>query len=62
MRHTEPGIVVTLSREGLRRAYERNAPYVKPSRLHEIASYCLAMAGVVLFVAWFVDTLARSLA
>lgn len=61
MRHTEPGIVVTLSREGLRRAYGDNAALLKSARLHEIAAYCVAIAGVVLFVAWGVDLIARGL-
>lgn len=53
---------VTLSREGLRRAANDNAMLVKSSRLHEIAAYCVAMAGVVLFVAWGVDLIAKGLA
>jgi hypothetical protein len=59
-RHTEPGIVVTLSKEGLRRAANDNAALVRSSRLHEITVYCAAMAGVVWFVWWIVDTVARA--
>lgn len=53
---------VTLSREGLRRAYRDNSLLVKSARLHEIAAACVAAAGVVLFVAWGVDLIARGLA
>lgn len=52
---------VTLSREGLRRAYRDNALLIKSARLHEIAAAAVSLAGVVLFVAWFVDVLARNL-
>ena len=64
MRHTEPGIVVTLSREGLRRAANDNAlkRSADVSAVIEIAAYCVAMAGVVLFVAWGVDLIARGVA
>lgn len=60
MRHTEPGVIVTLSREGLRRAANDNAALVKSSKLHEVATYCAAMAAVVFFVAWFADAVARA--
>ena len=61
MRHTEPGVIVTLSREGLRRAANDNAALVKSSKLHEVAAAALSLAGVVLFVAWGVDLIARGL-
>lgn len=55
---------VTLSREGLRRAANDNALKrgTDISAVIEIAAYCVAIAGVVLFVAWLVDLAARSLA
>ena len=64
MRHTDPGVVVHLSREGLRRAANDNALKRKTeaSAIGEIAAYCAAMAGVVLMTAWIVDVLARGLA
>ncbi|MGN6657056.1 MAG: hypothetical protein ACTHJ9_17185 [Rhodanobacter sp.] len=64
MHHREPGIVVTLSREGLRRAANDNAlkRATEASAVGEIVAYCAAMAGVVFFVAWFVDAVARALA
>lgn len=52
---------VTLSRDGLRRAYSNNAALLKSARLHEIAAAALSLAGVVLFVAWGVDLIARGL-
>lgn len=52
---------VTISREGLRRAYGDNAALLKSARLHEIAAAALSLAGVVLFVAWGVDLIARGL-
>ncbi|MGN6082591.1 hypothetical protein [Trinickia sp.] len=60
-RHTEPGIVVEISKEGLRRAYRDNAALLRSSRLHEVAAACACVAGTVLIVAWFVDSLARGL-
>jgi len=63
MRHTDSGVVVTLSREGLRRAANDNALKRKTeaSVIGEIAAYCAAQAGVVLMTAWIVDVLARGL-
>lgn len=52
---------VTISREGLRRARNDNAALLKSARLHEIAAAALSLAGVVLFVAWGVDLIARGL-
>jgi hypothetical protein len=60
MRHIEPGIIVTISKEGLRRAANDNAALVKSSKLHEVVTYCAAMFGVVFFVAWTVDSIARA--
>jgi len=61
MRHTEPGIVVTLSREGLRRAANDNAAILKSSKMHEVAAASVSVGIVVLLAAWFVDALARGL-
>lgn len=63
MRHTDSGVVVTLSREGLRRAENDNALKRKTeaSAIREIAAYCAAMAVVILMTAWIVDVLARGL-
>lgn len=61
MRHTDPGVVVHLSREGLRRAANDNALKRKTeaSAIGEIAAYCAAMAGVILMTAWIVNMLAK---
>lgn len=61
MHHTEPGVVVHLSREGLRRAANDNALKRKTeaSAIGEIAAYCVAMAGVILMTAWIVNMLAK---
>lgn len=55
---------VTLSREGLRRAANDNAlkRSADVSAVIEISAYCVAMAGVVLFVTWGIDLIARGLA
>jgi hypothetical protein len=62
MRHTDSGVVVTLSREGLRRAANDNAlkGNDQASAIGEIAAYCAAMAGVMFFVAWIVNVVARA--
>jgi hypothetical protein len=60
MRHTDSGVLVTLSKEGLRRAANDNAALVRSSKLHEIVTYCAFSAGVVWFVFFFADNVARA--
>lgn len=69
MRHTEPSVVVTLSRspkvmsaEGLRRAANDNALKRKAeaSGVIEIVAYCIDSMAVILFVAWVVNEIART--
>lgn len=62
MRHIEPGIIVTLSREGLRRAANDNAlkRAAEASAVGEIAVYCAALAGVVWTVFFIADAIARA--
>lgn len=62
MRHTEPGVVVELSREGLRRAANDNAlkRAAEASAVGEIAAYCAALAGVVWTVFFIADAIARA--
>jgi hypothetical protein len=51
MRHTEPGIVVTLSREGLRRARADNA-LLRRARFRETARVWVLALGAV--IGWVV--------
>lgn len=62
MRHTEPGIVVTLSSEGLSRVANDNAlkRSSEASAVGEIVVYCAALAGVVWLVFFIVDNVARA--
>lgn len=51
---------VKISHEGLRRAYGDNAKLLRSSRLHEVAAFCLAAAGVIVLVFILVDDIARA--
>lgn len=62
MRSTEPGVIVHLSHEGLRRAANDNAlkRVAEASAVAEIAVYCAALAGVVWAVFFIADSIARA--
>lgn len=62
MRHTEPGVVVHISAEGLRRTSNDNAlkRTAEASVVGEIAVYCAALAGVVWTVFFIADSIARA--
>jgi len=47
MRHTEPGVVVTLSREGLRRAYADNA-LLRRAKFRDTSRVWVLTLGVVI--------------
>jgi len=47
MRHTEPGVVVTLSREGLRRAYADNALLRRAKACDTSTLWAMALGVVI---------------
>lgn len=47
MRHTDPGVVVTLSREGLRRCYADNA-LLRRAKFRDTARFWVLTLGVVI--------------
>jgi hypothetical protein len=51
MRHTEAGVVVTLSKEGLRRARNDNA-LLRITKARETIGVWLVVVGLGVFIGW----------
>jgi hypothetical protein len=51
MRHTEPGVVVTLSKEGLRRARFDNT-LLRIAKARETIGVWLVVVGLGVFIGW----------